>query len=160
EDEDVRRLEPDEPERGLGADRCTVPLPERLAVQGDGAPGHLHPRVTLGVELVDHFLVALEQHRVEAHVLMDADRRAAAARTGEQAKHAALVRIADRPLLVARLVAATVRHDPDLKKMHELALGGNERAVRYPRAGAHKLQLSGHDHRALSACVSVLTGAP
>src|SRR5439155_24155370 len=132
---------------------------ERLAVQGDGAPGHLHPRVTLGVELVDHFLVALEQHRVEAHVLMDADRRAAAARTGEQAKHAALVRIADRPLLVARLVAATVRHDPDLKKMHELALGGIELAVRDARAGAHPLHLAGPDHRARAEAVPVLQGA-
>src|SRR5207302_9953334 len=143
EDQDFRRLESDEPKRGLRADRRAIALPQRLTVERDGAARDLHPGVPLFVELVDHFMVALEQARVEADVLMDGHDRAAAPRPGDQPQHASLVRVGDRLLLVARLMPAAVRHEPDLEEVDRLARRRIELAVRHARAGAHPLDLAG-----------------
>src|SRR6266849_346513 len=103
EHQHLSELDADEPERGLRTDGGAVPVPQGLAVERHGAARDLHPRVTLGAEFVNHLLLALEQHRVEAHVLMEGHDRGASSGAGNQAERAPLVRVGDRLLLVARL---------------------------------------------------------
>src|SRR2546428_536556 len=138
-------LQADEAERGLRADGGAVTLPEGLAVERHGAARDLHPSVALGVELMNHLLVALEQHGVETDILLDGHGRAASPGPGDQAQRALLVQVGDRLLLVARLRAAPLRDDPDLEEMNELGLRGIELAVGHAGARAHPLDLTGPD---------------
>src|SRR5262249_62131557 len=123
------------------------------------AARHLNPRVTVGAELVNHFLVALQRERIEADVLVHGHERPAALRAGQQAKRAALVRVGDGPLLVARLVAAAGGHDPDLQEVHERPLGRVELAVGHARARGHALHFARTDDRAVAEAVAVLQRA-
>src|SRR6185503_4484755 len=75
---------------------------------------------------------------------------------GDQAQDAALVRVGDGLLLVARLVATAVGHDPDLEEVDRLALGRIELAVGDAGPGAHPLHFAGPDHGAGAQAVPML----
>src|SRR5262245_4642438 len=110
-------------------------------------------------KLVDHLVVALEQARIHADVLMDRDGGAAAPRPGDQPQDASLVRVRDRLLLVARLISTAVRHDPDLQEVDRLARRRIELAMGHARARAHPLDLARPDHRPGAEAVAMLQGS-
>ena len=121
---------------------------EQLAVHADLAAGDMHVGAPSRRQRELCALRTVEATRVHACVLVDPHRTVGAVRRGDQAQPAALVRVGEMLLLVARVDAAHVRLDPDLQEVHGLALRPVELAVQHAAAGAHPLHVAGTDHRA------------
>ena len=104
-------------------------------------------------------LIAVEQAGIDPRILAHGQGTAIAFGRDDLAQAAALVGLGEVHLLVARLSAALVGHDPDLQEVHGIGARMVELAVLHAAAGAHHLHVTGADDRARAHRVLVFQRA-
>src|SRR5262245_56783687 len=104
-------------------------------------------------------LTTVEEHRIYVSVLMDRDGPVTAIRRCDKLQLAALRRLREVCLLIARRDSNEIWLDPDLEEVHERLVRRVVRAMEHASPGAHPLHIARPDDRAGSHRVLVLEGA-
>jgi hypothetical protein len=120
---------------------------ECLAVELHRAASEVNVGITLRWYVELRRFGAVEQSGVDARVLVHAEDAVTALRRDDQAQAAALFGIDHVDLLITRRDSETVRHNPNLKKMHQRVRVGIELAVFDTAPGTHHLHVAGANHR-------------
>src|SRR5258706_7827673 len=132
---------------------------QRLSVHFRCAAHEMHVQAPARLRLVRHRFVCVDERGIEIGILVDAHRPVAAVARGDEAQRAALGRVVEMLLLVARLDAALAGLDPDLQEMDRVAVRGVVFAVAHAGARAHALHVARPEHRSVADRILVREAA-
>src|SRR6185312_11944339 len=156
-------LRPGDLQRSLLRDGRAVSGTEFLAVQLHATARYLQPGVPLRSKRILHALVRLQHRSVKRSIGMDLQRTSIAVLAGIRFRYLqqlpAALGGAELLLLILRLDAFTIRHQPYLQKMNFLCLRVVVLAVTHTASRAHVLHLSRADHAHVPHTVLMFEGA-
>src|SRR5512135_3535805 len=123
----------------LGFDLGAIPGFELRSVEARCSSDEMQIGGAPAGDAVGNLFARAQQAGIDIGILMNADAALAAIAGRYQPQPPALVFGSKEFLLITRLDANTVRHDPDLEKVHQRARGGIELAMLNARACTHAL---------------------
>ena len=159
EQQEFARLQPGDGEPWRILEFQAVTAFQLRAVHVDPAADHLNPRAAAGILRMDQRGAGIEQAGIDLRILVDVQGAVLSARSDDDAKPVALLRVVEPRLAIGGRQALCGRQHPDLQEAHRLLVRAVELAMPHAGAGRHRLHVAAPDDAFAAGGVAMRQGA-